>query len=179
LLLRRGEAHVDDLEPLVDRPAQSFEQHFAATGVAGSEHADAHELAVGCKRPDHAGAGSPMTAEVSRRVLLVDGHLVAVDRDRARLLDFADARMSDFDAAVEDAHANSGTLCSSPRPVASDLARPCFAELDPLGGVSRKAPGGERLGHGVASTSDSARSSQAVARTSRKKAIALPNCALG
>ena len=39
LALRRREAHVHDVEALLDRPAQAAEQHRAGARVAGAEHA--------------------------------------------------------------------------------------------------------------------------------------------
>ena len=54
-----------DVEALLDRPAQAAEQHRAAARVAGAEHADAVELALGRERADDAGARGAVAAEVA------------------------------------------------------------------------------------------------------------------
>ena len=113
LALRRREAHVDDVEPLLDRPAQALEQDRAAALEAGAEHARAVEVALGREAADDAGAGRAVAAEVALGVvhaldLLV---LAAVEGDRA--VDVADLRVARLDPAVEDADA--ARPCRSPR----------------------------------------------------------------
>ena len=66
LLLRRRQAHVDDVEALLDRPLEPGEQHRRAAGVAGAEHADARQLALGRERADDPGARGAVAAEVAR-----------------------------------------------------------------------------------------------------------------
>ena len=105
LALRRREAHVDDVEALLHGPPKPGEEHAAAAGEPGSEHANAHELAVRRKRTDDPRAGRPVAAEVALEVVRDNGLALAVDRDGNRLLHLADERMAGFDAAVEDADA--------------------------------------------------------------------------
>src|SRR5215211_3302239 len=90
--LGRGEAHVDEVVPLLDRPAEARQQDLAAAGVAGAEHAHAVKLAVGGERADDPGTGGPVPAQVALGVLL-DGRVpLGVDRDGVGPLQFADER---------------------------------------------------------------------------------------
>src|SRR5581483_9504039 len=102
LPLRRREAHVDDVEPLLDRPPQSREEHVARAGVARAEDARAPELAAGGERAHDPGARGAVPAEISFLVLR-HAHLAVLDLDGERALYVADERMSRLDAAVEDA----------------------------------------------------------------------------
>ncbi len=140
---------------LLDRPAQALQEHGAAAGVAGAEHAHARELAFGRKRPDHAGARGAVAAQIAGRVLLVDGDVLTLDGDRDRLLDLADQCMPCLDPAVQDADAHSGPGGGAPRPLARDLARPGLRQGDVVDRLGGQAPGGEWFflgAHGVKRT---------------------------
>ena len=141
LLLRRREAHVDDVVALLDRPAESLEQDGAAARVAGAEHPDAHQLALGCQRANDPRASGAVPAKVALGVVLLDDHLFTLDRDRDGLLHVAHQGMTGFDAAVEDAHPRTGAGRSAPRPFARDLAGPLLRQGDPLGRLRSEAPG--------------------------------------
>ena len=145
LLLRRREAHVDHVEPLLDRPAQAGEQDRAAARVAGAEHADADQAAPRRNRAHDSGAGRAVPAEVALLVLLDDRLVVFAHADRDRPLDVADERVAALDPAVEDADADTRALAVAERPVARDLLGPAMRERDLLDGVGRQAPRRDRL----------------------------------
>ena len=75
--LRRREAHVHDVEAVLDRVAKAGDENRAAARVAGTEHAHAVELTFGREGTDDAGARRSVPAEVAL--------LVRLDRDLAVL----------------------------------------------------------------------------------------------
>jgi hypothetical protein len=140
LLLRRREAHVDDLEALLDRPAQPGEQHSAAAREAGAENPHADKLTLRGERADDPGACGPVTAEVSLGVLVDDDLAVRAHRSDHRLLHLADERMLRIDPAVEDADTHALAGRAAPGPLASDLSRPLDGQVEAVGCPGRKAP---------------------------------------
>ena len=145
LALRRREAHVDDVEALLDGPAKPGEEHAAAAGEPRPEHANADELAVRSKRADDPRAGRPVAAEVALEVVGDDGLVVGADRDRNRALHLADERVPGIDAAVEDADPHALAGRTAPGPLARYLSRPLEGERDALRTASRQAPGWAKL----------------------------------
>ena len=73
---------------------------------------------------------------------------LVAERDRAALLDLADQRMADLDAAVEDADADAGAGRAAERPLARDAPGQRTSSRARLDGVGRKAPGGQFLALG-------------------------------
>ena len=92
---------------------------------------------------DDPGAGRAVAAEVSFRVLAHLDPAVLGLHDGHRALELADERMAALDAAVEDADADALACRVAERPVAGDPLGPLDADLDPLRGTGRKAPGRE------------------------------------
>ena len=118
LALRGREAHVDHVEPLLDRPAQAREHHRAAPLVARAEHPDAEERAVGRERADDPCARGAVSATVALVVILNEGP-PRPHRREATALELTDERVPGLDAAVEDADAYTRTCRAAPGPVAS------------------------------------------------------------
>ncbi len=145
--LRGGEAHVHDVEPLLDRPAEALEQHGPAAGVAGAEHAHARQLRLGREGPDDPRAGGAVTRDVAL-VVVHDAHLLPVDLDAHRPRHRADERVVELDAAVEDADARPRPGRPAPGPLAGDALRPLGRERElRRGGLAADAPGGKSLRH--------------------------------
>ena len=146
---RRREAHVHDLELLLDRPRQAAQHGLAAALVAGAEDADARQLDVGGERAHDPGAGRSVPAEVALAVVddLQLAVLVAKDCDRA--VDAADERMVELDAAVEDADPDAGAGRAAPRPLSCHLLGQRHRHADPVHRLRRQAPGRKVLLFGV------------------------------
>ena len=142
LLLRRRQAHVDDVEALGDRPLEPGDHHRSAARIAGSQDADADELALRSERSDDPGACGPVAAEVAG-VVVGDRDLVAVARDRDRALHDAHQRMVELDPAVEHADARAGAGRAAEGPLARDPFGEGEGDPDRLAGSSREAPGGK------------------------------------
>jgi hypothetical protein len=142
LALRRREAHVDHVEPLVDRPAEAGQEHGAAALEAGPEDAGADEAALRRELADDSRTGCAVAAEVALGVLddLDLVLVVAVEGDGA--FDFAHARMAGLDPAVEDADADALSGRAAEGPVAGDTLGPVDADRDPVTGPGREAPRG-------------------------------------
>ena len=127
---------------------EPLQQDSPAAGVAGSEDANARQLAFRRKRPDHTRTRGAVPAEIACGVLLVDDDLVSLDGDGDRLLDFPYEGMACLDSAVEHAYARARAGCTTPRPLAVDLAGPFLGQDNPVDGLGRQAPGGKLfLGH--------------------------------
>ena len=126
LLLRRREAHVDDVVALLDRPAQTGERGSCPLPrVAGAEHADAVELALGSDRADDPGARGAVPADVALGVVVDDRLAVLAERDRRpRRCDARRRAGARLDAAVEDADADARAGRAAERPLAGDRGRP-------------------------------------------------------
>src|SRR5262249_38408515 len=140
LAFRRRQAHVHDVELLLDRPPQTREQHGARAGVAGAEHARAVDLALRREPTDHPGARGAVAAEIALLVGRRDRGAVVVDADRDRAVDLADERMVRVDAAVEDADSDVLTGRALERPLARDALRPLEVEPDVVGRAGRQRP---------------------------------------
>src|SRR5207248_5418361 len=135
--------HVDDVEPLLDRPAQAAEEYRAAALEAGAEHADAVEARSRREGADDPRARRAVAAEISFRVLIHLDPSVLGLHDRNRALQLADEWVAALDAAVEDADADALARRVAERPVAGDPFGPLDADRDPLRGAGREAPGGK------------------------------------
>ncbi len=149
-VLGGGEAHVDDVVALRDRPPQPLDEHRAAADEALAEHAHADELAVGRDLADDAGARGAVPAQVAQRVGL-DQHLVVLDRHGDRRRHIADQWVPRLDAAVDDAHPRAGAGRAAERPVAGDALRPRMRARERLHGRPVDGVGGkgvERCGLG-------------------------------
>src|SRR5215218_10018451 len=145
LLLRRRQAHVDQVVALLDRPLEAAEQDGSAPRVAGAEHPDAVELALGCDRAHDPGTRRPVPAQVTLVVLLHDPLAAPPATDRDCPLELPNHRMPPLDAAVEDADANTRSLGVPPGPLACDAFRPLVAQPDLVDGVRGQAPRRNRL----------------------------------
>src|SRR4029077_5508062 len=101
LLLRRREAHVDDVEAVSNGPAKAREEYAAAAREARAENANRVQLRLRGDRVDHAGTRGAVPTEIALSVLRRDRASVVVQRDRHGPSQLADPRMAAFDAAVE------------------------------------------------------------------------------
>src|SRR4029077_5457792 len=101
----RRQAHVHDIEALLDRPAETGQEDVSASREARAEHPDARQLAVGCERADDPGAARSVPAEIAFGVVYDHGFAIRAERDGDRLLHDPDVWMLRVDAAVEDADA--------------------------------------------------------------------------
>ena len=73
---RRRQAHVDDVETLLDRPLEPGEEDRRAAGVAGAEDANARELALRREQANDPRARGAVSAEISS-IVVSDRDLVA------------------------------------------------------------------------------------------------------
>ena len=176
LALRGREAHVDDVELLLDRPAEPGEQRLARAFEPGAEHAHGVDLRVGRERPDDAGAGSAVAAEIALDVLLGDRLALRAERDRDRALNLADEGMAALDAAVEDADADARAGRALDRPGAVDLLGQRVDERDLCCRLARQRPGGKEpfLAH---STSAARRARRARSSSSPTARLISTRCA--
>ena len=140
LLLRRRQAHVDQVEALLDGVAQAGEQHRARSGEAGAEDAHAVEVALRRNRANDAGAGRPMAARVALGVLLDDRVVVLVDQHCDRSLELTDERVPPLDPRVENADVHALSRRAAPRPLPRDALGPLVRESDVTFGVLGQAP---------------------------------------
>ena len=118
--LGRGEAHVDHVVALLDRPAQAGEQHLPGALEPGAEDAHRVELRRGSDRADDPRARRPVPAKVALGVLLGDRFALGAEGDHGCPGDLADERMVGLDAAVEDADLDARSRCTAERPLGVD-----------------------------------------------------------
>src|SRR6202035_5442369 len=100
------------------RPLEPAQHHLGAPGVAGAEHAHAHELALGRKHADDPGARRSVPAQIAFRIVLANDDAAVRADDRDRTVDTADERMTVLDPAVEHAHAHALPSGAAPCPLA-------------------------------------------------------------
>ena len=141
LALRRREAHVDDVEALLDRPLQAAEEDAPdpvkpapSTRTLTMSHSGASE------RTTPAQAVPDVPAEITFGVLLHNRLSVGVQRDRHGPADVADELVAVVDAAVE-CRRSRPCRSSRPTPLPRDLDRPFDGQGDPGGLSGREAPG--------------------------------------
>src|SRR6185503_12513746 len=144
--LRRREAHVHDVEAVLDRVAKTGDENRAAAGVAGTENAHAVELTLGREGTNDAGARRSVAAEVALLVRLDRDLAVLPALDRDGPCERPDERVVRLDPAVEDADADAAPGRISPRPLAGDLRRPLDRQLDVLFRTGGQTPRRKRLG---------------------------------
>ncbi len=138
---RRREAHVHDLEPLLDRPGEPAQHRLAAAFVAGAEDAHARQLRVGNERADDPRTGRSVPAKIAFRVVDDLELVVVVAQNRDGAVDATDERVLELDAAVEDADADTGPGRTAPCPLPGHLLRQRHRHADPVDRLGRKAPG--------------------------------------
>src|SRR5207342_3790196 len=100
-------AHVDHVEALLHRPAQSFDEGGPAADEPLAEDAHAHELAVRGDGSDDARARRPVAAHVADLVVL-HVYLAVLHADGDRRVDASDETVAGVDAAVDDADRRTG-----------------------------------------------------------------------
>src|SRR5207247_8844144 len=125
------------------------EHDLAPARVALAPDADARQLGFGSNRPHDAGTRGAVTAEIALAVVDDLQLAVLVAEDGDRVVDAADERMVELDAAVEDADADACAGRAAPRPLARHLLGQRRRQADPVDRLRRQAPGRELLLSGV------------------------------